>query len=204
VPFITEGIFQKLNEIAPKRGLKGIVELTIAKALVTADWPKRIDSLMDEDTEQRIDKIQTVTRALRDIRSKHNKAPSEKLTASVNATDETSDVLNANSQLICQLAWLKGFNASQTAGRPQNAAATIAEQMQIYLHDVVDVEAERKRLVKQKEQVEQAKKGVEAKLANENFIARAKPEVVTQTKNKLAELTEQLTAIEKHLAELDG
>jgi valyl-tRNA synthetase len=204
VPFITEGIFQKLNEIAPKRGLKGIVELTSAKALVTADWPKRIDSLMDNDIEQRIDKIQAVTRALRDIRSKYNKPPSEKLTASVNAPAETSDVLNANSQLICQLAGLKGFNASQTAEKPRNAAATIAEQMQIYLHDVVDIEAERKRLVKQKEQVEQAKKGVEAKLANENFIARAKPEVVAQTKNKLAELTEQLAAIEKHLAELDG
>ena len=39
-------------------------------------------------------------------------------------------------------------------------------------------------------------------LANENFIARAKPEVVAQTKEKLAELTEQLEAIEKHLAEL--
>ena len=204
VPFITEGIFQKLNEIAPKRGLKGIVELTSAKALVTADWPKRIDSLMDNDIEQRIDKIQTVIRAFRDIRSKYNKAPSEKLAASVNATDETSDVLNADSQLICQLAGLKNFKASETAEKPRNAAATIAGQMQIYLHDVVDVEAERKRLAKQKEQVEQAKKGVEAKLANENFIARAKPEVVTQTRNKLAELTEQLAAIEKHLAELES
>jgi valyl-tRNA synthetase len=204
VPFITEGIFQKLNEIAPKRGLKGKAELTIAKALVIADWPKRIDSLMDEEIEQRIDEIRAVTRALRDIRSKYNKAPSEKLAASVNAPDEISDVLNADSRLICQSAGLKEFKASRTATRPQNAAATIAGQMQIYLHDVVDIEAERKRLNKQKEQVEQAKKGVEAKLANENFIARAKPEVVTQTKNKLEELTEQLAAIEKHLAELDS
>jgi len=204
VPFITEGIFQKLNEIALKRGLKGIAELTIAKALVIAEWPPRLDSLMDEEIEQRIDEIQTVTRALRDIRSKYNKAPSEKLAASVNAPDEVSEVLNTDSRLICQSAGLKEFKASRTATRPQNAAATIAGQMQIYLHDVVDVEAERKRLAKQKEQVEQAKKGVEAKLANENFVARAKPEVVTQTKNKLEELTEQLAAIEKHLAELAG
>jgi valyl-tRNA synthetase len=204
VPFITEGIFQKLNEIAPKRGLKGIAELTIAKALVIAGWPSRIDSLMDEEIEQRIEKIQMVTRAIRDIRSKYNKPPSEKLAASVNAPDEVSDVLNADGRLICQLAGLKEFKASQTATRPQNAAATIAGQMQIYLHDVVDVEAEQKRLNKQKEQVEQAKKGVEAKLGNENFVARARPEIVTQTKNKLAELTEQLAAIEKHLAELDS
>jgi len=202
VPFITEGIFQKLNEIAPVRGLKGIVELSCSKALVIADWPKRIDSLIDEDIEKRIDKIQTITRALRDIRSKYNKPPSEKLTASVNALAEVSQALNADSRLICQLAGLTDFKASPQAARPKNAAATIAEQMQIYLHDVVDIEAERKRLLKQKEQVEQSKKGVEAKLSNENFIARAKPEVVEQTKNKLIELTEQLAAIEKHIAEL--
>jgi valyl-tRNA synthetase len=204
VPFITEGIFQKLNEITPIRKLKGIVDTQSAKALVIANWPKRIDFLLNNDAEQQIDKIQTVIRSIRDIRSKYNKAPSEKMTASVNAPADVSDVLNANKGLICQLAGLKEFSVSQSAQKPERAAATIAEQMQIYLHEAIDVEAERKRLTKQKEQVEQAKKGVEAKLSNKNFVARAKPEVVAQAKNKLAELTEQLAAIAKHLCELEG
>jgi valyl-tRNA synthetase len=203
VPFITEGIFQKLNEIAPVRKLKGLAEAGAAKALVIADWPKGIELLTDDDVEQRIDKIQTVIRAIRDIRSKYNKVPSEKLVASVNAPKDISDDLNANSPLIAQLAGLKEFNASQSAQKPENAAATIAGQMQIYLHEAIDIEAERKRLTKQKEQIEQAKKGVEAKLANENFVKRAKPEVVAQTRNKLAELTGQLETINKHLAELE-
>jgi valyl-tRNA synthetase len=204
VPFITEGIFQKLNEIAPVRKLKGLVEQNTAKALVIADWPQRIDTLLNDDAEERIDKIQTVVRAIRDIRSKYNKATGEKLVASANAPVGICDVLNAEKGLICQLAGLKEFTASQSSQKPENAAATIAGQMQIYLHEAIDVEAEKKRLAKQKEQVEQAKKGVEAKLANENFVARAKPEIVAQTKNKLVELTEQLAAIEKHLSELNG
>jgi valyl-tRNA synthetase len=204
VPFITEGIFQKLNEIAPVRKLKGLVEPNSAKALVIAEWQNQIDTLLNDEAEQQIDKIQTVVRAIRDIRSKYNKTPSEKLIASANAPAEICDVLNAGKGLICQLAGLKEFTASQSAQKPENAAATISEQMQIYLHEAIDVEAEKKRLMKQKEQVEQAKKGVETKLANENFIARAKPEVVTQTKNKLVELTEQLAVIEKHLSELNG
>jgi valyl-tRNA synthetase len=204
VPFITEGIFQKLNEIAPARKLKGLFESNPAEALVIAEWPNQIDTLLNDEAEQQIDKIQTVVRAIRDIRSKYNKAPSEKLIASANAPAEICDVLNAGKGLICQLAGLKEFTASQSAQKPENAAATISEQMQIYLHEAIDVEAEKKRLMKQKEQVEQAKKGVETKLANENFIARAKPEVVTQTKNKLVELTEQLAVIEKHLSELNG
>ncbi len=203
VPFITEGIFQKLNELAPTRGLKGIAELNGAKALVVADWPKRIDALINEQIEQQIDNIQTVVRSVRDIRSKCNIPPSSKLVVSVNAPNDISGILNADAGLLCQIANLKEFSASHSAPKPKNAAAAISGQMQIYVHDAIDIEAERKRLTKQKEQIEGVKKGVEAKLANENFIARAKPEVVAQTKEKLAEYTEQLKAIEKHLAELN-
>ena len=203
VPFITEGIFQKLNEIAPTRGLKGIAELNGDKALVVADWPKRIDALINEQIEQQIDNIQTVVRSVRDIRSKCNIPPSSKLVVSVNAPNDISGILNADAGLLCQIANLKEFSALHSAPKPKNAAAAISGQMQIYVHDAIDIEAERKRLTKQKEQIEGAKKGVEAKLTNENFIARAKPEVVAQTKEKLAEYTEQLKAIEKHLAELN-
>ena len=203
VPFITEGIFQKLNELAPIRGLKGIAELNAAKALVAADWPKRIDALINEQIERQIDNIQTVVRSVRDIRSRCNIPPSSKLVASVNAPQDLSGILNADAGLLCQIANLKEFSASDFAGKPKNAAAAIAGQMQIYVHDAIDIEAERKRLTKQKEQIEGAKKGIEAKLANENFISRAKPEVVAGTKEKMAEYTEQLKAIEKHLAELN-
>ncbi len=203
VPFITEGIFQKLNEIAPARGLEGIAELNMSKALVIADWPKGIDELINEQVEKQIDNIQTFIRSVRDIRSKYNIAPSVKLVSSVNAPDEISQILNANSGLVCQLANLKEFSSSSSAQKPKNAAAAIAGQMQIYLHDAVDIEAEKKRLMKQKEQIENAKKGIDAKLGNENFVSRAKPEVVAQAKEKLIEYTEQLKAIEKHLAELE-
>jgi valyl-tRNA synthetase len=203
VPFITEGIFQKLNELAPARGLKEIAELNAAKALVIADWPKRIDALINEQIEQQIDNIQTVVRCVRDIRSKCNIPPSAKLVVSINAPQDLSGILNADAGLLCQIANLKEFSASLSVSKPKNAAAAISGQMQIYVHDAIDVVAEGKRLTKQKEQIEGAKKGVEAKLSNENFISRAKPEVVAQTKEKLAEYTEQLKAVEKHLAELN-
>jgi valyl-tRNA synthetase len=45
---------------------------------------------------------------------------------------------------------------------------------------------------------------VEAKLANENFVNKAKPQIVAQAKDKLAQLVEQLNTVEKHLSELDN
>ena len=49
-----------------------------------------------------------------------------------------------------------------------------------------------------------AKEAVEAKLSNENFVNKAKPQVVAQARNRLAELSEQLKTVEKHLSELES
>ena len=46
-------------------------------------------------------------------------------------------------------------------------------------------------------------KATEAKLTNENFVTKAKPEVVAQAREKLAQLTEQLETVTKHLLELE-
>ena len=126
VPFITEGIFQKLNEIAPARGLKGIAELNAAKALVIADWPKRIDALINEQVEQQIDNIQTVVRCVRDIRSRCNIPPSSKLVVSVNAPQDISGILNADAGFSASSRTSRNSAHRDSAGKPKNAAAAIA------------------------------------------------------------------------------
>jgi len=204
VPFITEGIFQKLNEVVPQRKLNGLADAGKTQALVVSDWPRRIDELKNDAAEANIEHIQTVTRTLRDLRSKHNIAPGKKMDASVAAGAEIAGMLNENSALIRQPANLKEFEARTGLAKPANAAAAIVEQMQIYLHSAIDPQAELKRLTKQKEETLRAKKGVEAKLANENFVNKARPEVVEQARQRLNELAEQLAAIEEHVAQLQS
>jgi valyl-tRNA synthetase len=202
VPFITEGIFQKLNEIAPARGLKGVADAERATAIVIAQWPTALDRMADQKVEEQIRLVQDVIRTVRDIRSKYNKAPGELLKVSANAPQPVANVLNAHSSLICQLAALSEFLAAADLPKPNNAATAIVEDAQVYVLDVIDRQAERLRLEKQKQEIEQARKGVEGKLNNSNFVAKAKPEVVAQARERLAQFQEQLQAIEKHLAEI--
>jgi len=203
VPFITEGIYQKLKETAPTRGLDGIAPVDNAGALVVAEWPAGIDAFVNSDVEEQIRLVQETIRAIRDIRNKYNK-PSERLTASAAAPETVAEVLNANSVLIRELAGLDAFQAAADMTKPNNAATTIVEETHVYVHDVIDRDAEQARLGKQKVEIERAKKAVEGKLANENFVTRAKPEVVDQARRRLEQLQEQLQAVEAHLAELDN
>ncbi len=202
VPFITEGIFQNLNEIAPVRKLNRLVEVARADALVAAQWPAGLDRFIDDEIETRISAIQSPIRAVRDIRNKYNITPAMALAASADAPAHLAKILNEDADLICRLAGLKEFRAGTDIPKAKNAATAIIDQIKIYVHDVVDVEAERKRLEKQRSEVEKAKQAAHARLANDDFVTKAKPEVVAQAKEKLTQMTEQLAAIEKHLSEL--
>ncbi len=205
VPFITEGIFQKLNEIAPVRKLGDVAETQEAKALVIAQWPEGLDFLTNEDAEKQIDLVQAAIRTVRDIKSKRNIPPSKMPVVSAKSQQETVEILNANAELIRQLAGVKEFKAGLALVKPANAAISIMEDTtEVYVHDAVDVQAESAKLEKQKQQIEKAKEAVETKLANENFVSKAKPQVVAQARDRLAELSEQLKTVEKHLLELEN
>ncbi len=202
IPFITEGIYQKLNEMAPVRELKGIAATDRAAAITIAQWPVPLGALKVPEIEEQIRWVQDVVRAIRDIRSQYNLPPSGKLTVSINAPQGRGDARSATSGLISQLAGLESLQIAENLPKPNNAATAIVEGTQVYVHNVIDPQAERARLQKQKQEIEQAKKAVENKLGNANFVSRAKPEVVAQAREKLQQLQEQLRAIERHLTEL--
>ncbi len=202
VPFITEGIFQNLNDIAPARGLKGIMELTIADSIMVTPWPELIDGCVDEQNEQQIETVQSVIRSIRDVRSQYNIPPSKPLVCSAAAPEAVCAMLNANAALIQKQAFVESLMVETGLEKPDNAAAIIVDEIQIFVHDAVDKEAERTRLEKQKEFILKGIKPLEGKLGNENFTSRAKPEVVERSRQKLNELQEQLAAVEKLLAEL--
>ncbi len=202
MPFITEGIYQNLNAVVPRRGLNGIAQPAVGEALMIAPWPERLDEPIDEACEREIDLIQHVIRSIRDVRSQYTIAPSRLLTVSAAAPEAVCAMLAEHSELISQLAGAEALHIAPGLEKPANAAAAIVEDVQIYVHDVIDPEAERQRLQKQKDFIEKGLRPLQAKLNNENFVSRAKPEVVAQSRQKLKELTDQLEAVEKHLAEL--
>ncbi len=72
----------------------------------------------------------------------------------------------------------------------------------IYMVGAVDAEAERKRLTKQLQELEKTIASAQAKLANKNFIERAKPEAVQGEREKLKSATEQGEKIRELLAAL--
>jgi valyl-tRNA synthetase len=69
---------------------------------------------------------------------------------------------------------------------------------------VVDIEAERARLTREREKVEAELGEVARKLSNEGFVAKAKPEVVDRERVRRERLDTELAKLVESLALLDG
>ncbi len=202
VPFITEGIYEKLRGMCPKIGIGTLAKAETADALVTGAWPGAMNELIDGDAEEKIETLQGAIKAIREIRNKYTIAPTEKVKASISGPADLAAMIEENAPLVCSLAGVSDFEVSTSDEKPSNAAVSVVGELSIFVHDVVDPEEERKRLLKQKEHIEKGLRGAEGKLGNENFMSRAKPEIIERTRQQAAELKEQLGAVCKLLDEL--
>jgi len=203
VPFITEGIFARLDDVAPRRDLGDAAAAPTADALVVATWPQRMDDRIDPDIVRRIERVRNVVRQVREIRNRYTIPPKRLLSASATGPQSACAELAEHADLVCRLAGLEAFDVAADLAKPANAATAVVDDLQVFVHNVIDPVAERQRLEKRRQNIEGALRSVRAKLSNPNFVERAKPEVVAQARQRETELAEQLQTVEKHLAELE-
>ena len=203
LPYITEGIYQHLNTLMPDRSLAGICDLESSDQLVTAAWPKADTALFDDESEKQMAVVQNAIGLIRELRTQYQVAPKQKVEVTIKATDELAEIIHAQHLLLAKIAGIETLNCvSELTQRPKNSAVSVGQGLEIFVHDVVDVEAEKTRLLKQKETLEKGIKGAQAKLGNENFLARANPDVVEKERARLASMEEQLADVEKNLQAL--
>ena len=73
----------------------------------------------------------------------------------------------------------------------------------LLLSEMVDREAERNRLNREIERLKEMESRARSMLANEQFVSRARPDVVQQQRDKLQSALEGLSQLEEELAKLN-
>ena len=79
---------------------------------------------------------------------------------------------------------------------------TADAKLYIPLAELVDLDAERKRLSKELEKKKKYQGGIEKKLSNEKFLAKAPEDVVQREKDNLAKAQKEIEQLESSLAAL--
>jgi valyl-tRNA synthetase len=197
-PFITEAIWDKLNEIVPDRLGTG----DIAGMLVAAPWPEAKGDWIDADAEARFDLLRDLTRQIRNVRTEHNVAPSRRVDAIIEPGEHGAFVETNLPLVVAQAGLGQATIAPATQGAPNGAATVSAGGIRVHLLEIIDREAELARLSKQRDQLSKAISGIEGKLGNEKFISKAPADVVERERTRLAEYQAELATIEQAIAAL--
>lgn len=187
MPFITEEIYQALPH--------GCESIMISK------WVEYSDSLSFSEDEQRLEKIIQAIRAVRNRRSEMNIPPSKKAAVYIDTAFE--DVFNMGADFIKRLA----SASSVTVGGfddPGNTVTIITDDAKIYIPmgELIDFEAEKKRLEKELAAAQDKLEFINKKLSNPGFVSKAPEKVVEQNRADAAKLEEKIINIKNSVKAL--
>lgn len=189
MPFITETIWQALPHEGP--------------SIMVSSWPEYDEKLNFAIEEAQMESLMDAVRAIRNRRAEMNVPPSKK--AKVLILTEKKDTFSAGAGFFPKLAYASEIELIDAV--PADAAkmaSVVTGDAQLYMPmgDLIDFEAERARLGKEKKKVEDDIAFVMKKLNNPKFVDKAPENVVAAEREKADKLREHLAKLEESIAAL--
>ena len=188
MPFITEEIYQAIPHDT--------------ESIMISKWPEYDPTLSFADEEAQMEKIMDAIRAIRNRRAEMNIPPSKK--SKVYVETAFSDVFAVGSEFIKRLAYASDVEIADAFGDLGNTVTIVTNDAKIYipLGDLVDFEAEAKRLQKELAAAEEKQAFINKKLDNPGFVNKAPEKVVQQNRDEAAKLTEKIANLRSSLENL--
>lgn len=192
IPFITEELWQKVALVAGKR------EADQQTSLCIQPYPCANNALLDAAAEAQVGELKAQVEAVRALRGEMNLSPAQRVPL---IAQGDRAVLQANSQYLAALAKLESVDIVDSLP-DVGAPVQVIGATQLMLHVEIDVDAERLRLGKEIERLENEIGKANGKLSNASFVERAPAAVVEQEKLRVAQFGETLQKVQEQLAKL--
>ena len=188
MPFITEEIYQALPHDCA--------------SIMISSWPKYDSALDFAAEEQQIEKIMQAVRAIRNRRAEMNIPPSKKAAVFVETDDVNTFTYGA--EFIKRLASASDVFVSDCADNTENCVSIVTDSARIFIPmgELVDFEAEKKRLQKELAAAQDKLDFINKKLSNPGFVGKAPQKVVEQNRADAAKLEEKIAGLKESLSSL--
>jgi valyl-tRNA synthetase len=192
MPFVSEELWQAI----PHDG----------DTLALAAWPKAKKSWFDAQTEREVSFLQGVVVAVRNLRAESKIPPGKPVPVMVRGGKAQLELLDKLRAQVMPLARIEALTLSRDGARPQVAASAIVEGAEIFLplEGLVDLDEERARLAREAEKLLTDLEGVKKKLRNQDFLRKAKPDIVQRENERLVQLEETLEKLKRAQASLSA
>ncbi|MBI5058468.1 valine--tRNA ligase [candidate division KSB1 bacterium] len=197
MPFITEEIYQTLIQLSPN----SLSQPTI----LYAPFPRVRKDAIDSAVEAEFVLLQEVVSALRTIRGELGVQSNRKITVGLTGgSDQQLDFLAGYSAFVQKLTGAEQLVIR--APKPKGSASSVVQGIEVYvpLGGLIDPVVERARLSKEFDRLGKLIAGADGRLANPQFVASAKPEIVDAERQKLADLRDAREKVARFLTEIEA
>jgi valyl-tRNA synthetase len=191
MPFLTEELWQRLTE-----GVEGR-----PASIALARYPQYEEAAIDAGAETAMALIQEVITAARNLRADMKTDPKQRLEGVLYARSEVVEAARGQLEAIEKLALVKLDLVAGTAPKLAGAVRSTTDFDLTLRAPAAQLDAQRKRLLKEIEQLEKPIANSRRQLSDETFLARAPEKGVQGIRDKLAEYEAQLA---KSRAALEG
>ena len=188
MPFITEEIWQKIPHI----GL----------SISVSNWPQYQKESLKRNIEEKVAVIQEVIKVVRNIKAEMNIPLTRKVDLHIKVTDnKKEEILRESLSYIKNLAHINSIFTGSALEKPEYSATGVLEDIEIFipLKNVIDIEAEVKRLEHRLAKIEKELILINKKLNNADFIEKAPKEVINREKEKMEELADIRDRVSRNL-----
>ena len=192
MPFITEEIWQGVAGLAGRSG----------PTVMLAQYPNAADYPLDEVAEKEIGWVQAVVLGVRQIRSEMNIKPAKLIPILLrNASTQDQEYAERHRASLEKLAGLESITVLPEGTQPPESAIALVGELSILvpMAGLIDAAAEAERLGKQLAKANKDLALTQKKLANDNFVRNAPPEVVEQERTRIADLERTVTNLTAQL-----
>jgi valyl-tRNA synthetase len=202
IPFVTEAIWQQLGRFVPQRDLLDSAPAT--PWIILAPWPKSEPEWIRTDVEAQFAHFAALIGAIREIRSRQNIAPKQRIQFTVRCQSEIEQLLKPMAPFLESMAGAEATGWGPDISLPEVQAHVGIDQMDVYvdLSQFIDIAAEISRNEKLLANLIKQIQGKEGRLSNEAFVGKAPPDIIEKERQALSDLMAQRTATEQALERL--
>ena len=205
MPHITERVWQLIPDLPCKgRGTAAAVE-GFFPAIIVAQFPVYEEKLSFPQEAKEMELVFETIKSLRNVRQSFNISTSLKIDIEIRAAEDEKPVFNAIESYIKKLAKVENITyADSNAPVPQKTATAVvsASKIVLSLENLIDFNEEIKRQQKKLDKLTGEKKSLQGRINNPKFVANAPSELIQQTKERIAEIEIQESAINELIASL--
>ncbi len=185
-PFVTEALWEQTEDAERKR----------PGFLMLQDWPRYGDAWADAEAEAEMAWVLDTVSEIRSTRSVLNVPAGAQISASlIDASDKVKGWAAANEVPIRQLARLGSFAIADVKPARSVTIASGEDSIALEVEEFITPADEIARLDKEIAKLEKDITGTEKKLSNENFVAKAPPEIVEENRERIREWTATLAKL---------